>query len=141
MTNIKHRVVLNSQCSSWVDVQAEVPQGSILGPLLFFIYVNDLPNRHKSECKLLAADTSLFFVAHGVNTSVSDINKDLKLISDWAVQWKTSFNSDLSKQPKEIIFSRKRMTSFHPSLCFNNMLFSLASVHKHLRMLLNEKLN
>ena len=54
LRNRKQRVVLNGQCSSWADVYADVPQGSILGPLLFLIYVNDLSNGLKSECKLFA---------------------------------------------------------------------------------------
>ena len=64
------------------------------------IYVNDLPNGLKSKCKLLADDTSLFSVVHDVNTSASDVNKDLKLIIDWAFQWKVSFNPDPSNQAK-----------------------------------------
>ena len=109
LTNRKQRVVLNGQCSSWVDVRAGVPQGSVLGPLLFLIYGNDLPNGLKSKSKLFADDTSLFSVAHDLNTSASDINNDfLKLISDWAFQWKMSFNPDPSKQAQEIIFSRKK---------------------------------
>ena len=108
LTNRKQRVVLNGQCSFWVDIRAGVPQGSIPGPLLFLIYVNDLPNGLKSECKLFADDTSLFSVAHDVNTSASDINNDLKLISDWVFQWKMSFNPDLSMQAEEIIFSGKK---------------------------------
>ena len=141
LTNRKQRVVLNGQCSSWVDIRAGVPQGSIPGPLLFLIYVNDLPNGLKSECKLFADDTSLFSVAHDLNTSASDIDNDLKLISDWAFQWKMSFNPDPGKQAQEIIFSRKKMKSSHLSVYFNNVPVNSNSVHKHLGMLLDDKLS
>ena len=80
LTNRKQRVVLNSQYSSWVDIRAGVPQGSILGPFLFLICVNDLPNGLKSECKLFAHDTSLFSVVHDISTSASNINNALMLI-------------------------------------------------------------
>ena len=52
LTNRKQRVVLNGQCLSWVDIRAGVLQGSILGPLLFLIYVNDLPNSPAFEIRL-----------------------------------------------------------------------------------------
>ena len=56
----KQQVVLNGQNSSWENVNAGVLQGSILGPLLFLIYINDLSNGEASNCKLFADDTSLF---------------------------------------------------------------------------------
>ena len=56
------RVVLNGQTSSWSPVLAGVPQGSILGPLLFLVYINDLPDGLKSNAKLFADDTSLFTI-------------------------------------------------------------------------------
>ena len=117
MTNRKQRVVLNGQLSSWVGV----PQGSIVGPLLFFIYINDLPNGLKKRIKLFADDTSLFSVVHDVSTSASDINNDLTLISNWAFQWKMSFNPDPGKQTQKIIFSIKKMRSSHPTVYFNNI--------------------
>ena len=73
---------------------------------LFFLIYN-LLNCFKSECKLFADCTSLFFVAHDVNSSASDINLDLKLISYWAFHWKISFNPDPSKQAQEIYLAEK----------------------------------
>ena len=69
LRNRKQRVVLNGQTSSWADVNAGVPQGSILGPLLFLIYINDLADGLSSNAKLFADDTSLFSVVHNANTT------------------------------------------------------------------------
>ena len=79
-------MVLNGQQSSWKDVTAGVPQGSILGPLLFLVYINDLSNGLKSNPKLFADDTSLFSVIHDVNSSQFDLDEDLDRINNWAYQ-------------------------------------------------------
>ena len=97
LRNRKQRVVLNGQCSSWADVNAGVPQGSILGPLLFLIYINDLSDGLKSECKLFADDTSLFSVVNDINTSASDLNEDLEKIGNRVFKWKKNFNPDPNK--------------------------------------------
>ena len=114
LRNRKQRVTLNGQSSSWTNVNAGVPQGSILGPLLFLIYINDLPDGLSSNAKLFADDTSLFSVVHDINTSAIELNNDLKKINDWVFQWKMTFNLDRSEQAQEIIFSRKLKTTTHP---------------------------
>ena len=119
LRNRKQRVVLNGQTSNWENIHAGVPQGSILGPLLFLIYINDLAENLSSNPKLFADDTSLFSVVRDLNTSAIEINDDLKKIEAWAHQWKMSFNPDPLKQAQEVIFSRKRNKPHHPDIIFN----------------------
>ena len=115
----KQKFVLNGQYSKWSNISAGVPQGSILGPLLFLIYFNNLSNNLSSNSKLFADDTSLFSVVHDINQSGINLNDDLEKISNWAFQWKMSFNPDINKQVQEVIFSRKLQKSNHPSVTFN----------------------
>ena len=85
LKNRQQRVVLNGQSSSWTKVNAGIPQGSILGSLLFLIYINNLPNGLQSNPKLFADDTSLFSTIQGITTSTISLNNDLTKISEWAV--------------------------------------------------------
>ena len=122
LRNRKQRVRLDGQFSSWTNVNAGVPQRYILGQLLFLIYINDLPDGLSSNAKLFADDTSLYSVVHYINTSAIELNSDLKKISDWAFQWKMTFNPDRSKQAQGIIFSRKLKKGTHPP-CFSTIMF------------------
>ena len=141
LSNRLQRVVLNGQTSPWRPVLAGVPQGSILGPLLFLIYINDLPNRLKSNAKLFADDTSLFTIVKDKNESANIRNNDLSLISRWAYDWKMLFNSDPKKPAQEVIFSRKKQSQSHPTITLNNIPVERASYQKHLGIILDEKLN
>ena len=108
----KQRVVLNGQYSTWTNVEAGVPQGSILGPLLFLVYINDLPENLVSNPKLFADDASLFSVIRNKQLSAQNLNEDLNKINHCAFQWKMSFNPDPSKQAQKVIFSCKLQNRF-----------------------------
>ena len=114
LVNRKQRVVLNGQVSSWSNVEAGVPQGSILGPLLFLIYINDLPKGLSSNAKLFADDTSLFSVIYDSRTPRNEFDDDLVKINNWVYQLKMSFNPDPNKQTRKVIFSRKKKKINHP---------------------------
>ena len=88
LNNRKQRVVFNGQNSNWVDVKAGLSQGSIMGVLLFLIYINDLPGGLITNAKLFADDTSLFSVVRDIATSTEELNNDLRNISKWSYQWK-----------------------------------------------------
>ena len=135
------RVILNGQTSLWTPIIAGVPQSSIPGLLLFLVYISDLLNELKSRVKLLADGTSLFTVVKDKNESANILNSDLLLISKWAYNWKMFFNPDLSKPAQEVPFSRKTKIQIDSTKRFNNIQVERASHHKHLGVLLDEKLN
>ena len=135
------RVILNGQHSSWRDVNAGAPQGSILIPLLFLFYINDLSNGLKFNLKLFPDDTSLFSVIHNVNSSQISSNEDSDKINKWAYQWNMSFNPDPSKKAQEVIFSRKVNNVLHTPLTFSNVNVGRIRSQKHLEMFLDFKLS
>lgn len=77
----QQRVLLNEHTSSWKNILAGIPQESVLGPLFFLIYINDLPDELTSLCKIFADNTSLFSKTINSKKSEIEYNKDLKLIS------------------------------------------------------------
>ena len=141
LQNRKQRVVLNGQSSSWLDVNAGVPQGSVLGPLLFLVYINDLPDNLVGKAKLFADDTSIFSTVFDITRSSQILNQDLCTIKNWAYQWKMVFNPDPSKQATEVIFSHKINKVNHPTLYFNSSPVTTAPFQKHLGLFLDNKLN
>ena len=79
----------------------------------------------------------MFSVVDDTQTSANDLNKDLKIINNWAFQWKMNFNPDPTKEAHEVIFSNKRNIS---SSVFNNTNVSQSSSQKHLGVILDSKL-
>ena len=132
----QQRVFLHGQTSSWQNVSAGVPQGSVLGPLLFLIYINDLLDGITSSCKIFADSTSLFSKIERKSCSNFKLDKGLKTISKWAFRWKVLFNRDPRKQPREVGFSHKNDNGD-----FNNKDYQLTNSLKHLGSVLGSKLD
>ena len=84
-------------------VFAGVPQGSILGPLLFLIFINDIVKCIEASIQLFADDTSLYLIVNLPDQAAIILNTDLKTISDWANSWLVAFNAS---KTLSIIFSR-----------------------------------
>ena len=108
------RVILNCRSSSWKEITAEVPQGSVLGSLFILIYINDLCDDLSCDVKLFADDTSLFTLVFNENISAQNLNSDLRKIQELAFLWKMQFNPDPLKQAVQVIFSAKKVKPNHP---------------------------
>ena len=129
--NRKQRVVLNGSFSDYSIIKSGLPQGSVLNPLLFLIYINDFENNIKSNINFFADDYVL---------SADDLNHDLDIIYQWAHQWKMKFNPDTTKQATEVLFSCKTASPIHPYLIFNGTIVKKVSEQRHLALILDSGL-
>ena len=109
-----------------------MPQGSVLGPLFFLVYINDFVENVSSDARLSADDTSLFTVVYDEDVAATQLKNDLKVISQLAHQWKMQFNPDKTKQAVQVIFSQKR-----DKLYFNESEVTVKPEQKHLGMILD----
>ena len=139
LANRMQRTAIDGKYSEWTGISAGVPQGSILGPILFLIYINDLTEIIESDVRIFADDTFIFRKAD--QHSSEALNRDLEKITQWAFQWKMLFNPDISKQAVEVIFSNKHKKSVHPPLIFNGIPVKLVDETLHLGMTLDSKLS
>ena len=141
LNNRKQSVVLNGSHSSYSKVESGVPQGSVLGPLLFLIYINDLERNIKSNIKFFADDTMLFPIVKDPAISANNLNHDLHIIQQWAYQWKMEFNPDPTKQATEVLFSCEKTSPYHPQLIFNGIAVAKVNDQKHLGLILDSRLS
>jgi hypothetical protein len=84
-------------CSTeWVEVKSGVPQGSVLGPILFLVFINDLPNKIGNECRLYADDNKVIAPIGSEDDSLNfqiDINK----LDEWSEKWSLGLNFEKCK--------------------------------------------
>ena len=104
LNNRKQRVVLNDSFSNYSTIESGVPQGSVLGPLLFLIYINDLERNTKSNINFFADDTMLFSIVKDPVISADNLNHDLNIIQLCSHQWKMEFNPDPTNRQLKFYF-------------------------------------
>ena len=89
----KQRVLIPGGSSSWLPIKAGVPLGSILGPLLFLIYINDIILNVNSTVRLISDDTTLYLIVDNRADAARCLNSDLELMYHWAESWLVIFNA------------------------------------------------
>ncbi len=135
-------MVINGVSSDFHDINASVPQGSILGPLLFLCYVNDLVDGLETTPYLFADDTSIFCEIDPINPDISfgKINRDLAKLSTWANQWRVTYNANKTVY---MIVSNKKTLLNYPPLVLNNQVITRVYEHicsKHLGIILTHNM-
>ena len=106
LSDRRQRVVINRQASGWTYIKAGVPQGSILGPLLFLIYINDTVNELHTTVRPFADDTGLYIIVDTPNSAALILNNDLSCITSWAADWLIDFNAS---KTLSMLMSRKEI--------------------------------
>jgi hypothetical protein len=92
----KQRVILAGEVSRWEKVVSGVPQGSVLGPVLFLVYIEDIDNGMLNRILKFADDTKV--IGRVVNDEdIMAMKEDLKKLYEWSVRWQMGFNADKCK--------------------------------------------
>jgi hypothetical protein len=136
LANRTQRVVVDGWSSEPVDVTSGVPQGSVLGPLLFLIYINDLPDKIKSKCRLFADDSLLYRKIMSPDDCLQ-LQKDLEEVADWCNKWLMTLNLDKCEFMK--VTSKRNALESHYRILDHDL--SQVSSYKYLGVIINEKLN
>ena len=137
----RQRVILNGQSSSWININAGVPQGSILGPPLFLKYINDLSDNVQCNLKLFAEDTSLSSTVKVPKRTANNLNNDLKEIKNGPSSEKWASTLTLKSKLKRSFLAERLQRKFILKIFFNNIPVTKADIQKHLGLHLDSKLS
>ena len=135
----KQSVVVGGEMSENLNINYGVPKGSVLGPLLFLLYINDIPLSSKVfDFHLFADDTSLFMSNANLENSELEANMELANISDWLIANKLSLNT---KKSNFLVTTPGHKKSKNIKICINNEEIAESNSVKYLGVLIDNNLN
>ena len=135
LTKRSHRVIVDGEASSYDHVESGVPQGTVLGPLLFLIYINDLPSQVKSQVRLFADDCLLYRPINSLQDQLQ-IQKDLISLEKWASTWGMRFNATKC-YVMQIARGNKRLSKFYE---LNGHILQQVSENPYLGLIIRDDL-
>jgi hypothetical protein len=137
LTDRHQRVIINGVKSAWGKILAGVPQGSVLGPLLFLIFIKDITHViRRCNIRLFADDTCLFIEVDEPAEAAEILNQNLSEIQEWAKKWLVTFSPP---KTEELLISNKQ-PRVHPPLYLDNQPITRVKHHKHLGIHLSDNL-
>ena len=128
LSDRKQKVVIRNTLPSLMSVKAGVPQGSVLGPLLYLVYVNDIAESPLSLIRLFADDSSLIYSAATIKDIEGIINHDLRMLVRWAAEWSINFNP----LKTEVMLFTLRLVDSLPSIIFDSTPIKCVTEQKYL---------
>lgn len=136
LSNRSQSVVINKHVSSPIPVKSGVPQGSVLGPVLFLLYINDLPANIQSTIRLFADDCVIY---RPISTplDVCVLQRDLEIISQWCITWLMQINIT---KTKSVTFTTKLNVDRHAYAIGENQIEKVTSI-KYLGVHLSSNLS
>ena len=128
---------IRNSTSSWLPVPAGVPQGSVLGPLLFLAYTIDLPNcvRHPTHCDQFADDTALTTVSSSPRVCEEHLQQSVTATSTWLSNWRLTVNVE---KTVTTAFTRRPFPS-KVSINLNGNALSTVNEHRHLGLIVSSE--
>ena len=135
LSNRRQRVVINGQHSDWGFINAGVPQGSVLGPLLFLLFINDITNEiDNCKIRLFADDTCLFIEVDNREEATALINQDLDKIHTWSKKWLITFSPS---KTRSLTISNKKDRHANPQIDFANVPITEVNYHCYLGLIIS----
>ena len=134
----QQRVRVNGCLSTSKSPKSGIPQGTVLGPVLFLVYINDLPCSISSDCSIFADDTSVYNTGSKPPSICSMLSKDRIYAADWAAEWGMLFNAEKSEH---LAISTRKSDITNPHVTMNGTQIPQVTSHKHLGVNFNNTLS
>ena len=128
LSNRTQIVVIKDALSNISQLKAGVPQGSVLGPLLFLVFINDIADGMTGLGRLFADGTSIGHIANDKDSLQSMVNLDLAYLKDWSKRWLVKFNQNKT----QIMVFSARKTKLYFNFDFEGASLRDVELHKQL---------